>query len=85
MEESAEMAEAAEGWRARGGGGGGYRGGGGDAAWVGGGWLQRNGNRGLLAASSPLAHPARTVFPLAKSQSLYRSRSDPPNWLLMTP
>lgn len=33
-----------------------------------------------------LSHtPARTVFPLAKSQRLYRSRSDPPNWLLMTP
>lgn len=34
---------------------------------------------------SPSAHSARTVLPLAKSRLLYRSRSDPPNWLLMTP
>ena len=85
MEKSAEMAEAARragepGVEAEAGAG---RGGG--AGWVGGGWLQRNGGEGLSAARSPLAHPARTVFPLAKSQRLYRSRSDPPNWLLMTP
>lgn len=48
-------------------------------------WLQGNGGEGLPDARSPLAHPARTVFPLAKSQRLYSSRSDPPNWLLMTP
>lgn len=41
--------------------------------------------RGLSDARLPLAHPARTVFPLAKPQRLYRSLSDPPNWLLMTP
>lgn len=54
--------------------------------WVGGGWLQRNcGHKGLSEARLPVAHPARTVFPLAKSQRFYRSLSDPPNWLLMTP
>lgn len=50
-----------------------------------GGWLQKNTDQGLSVAHSPPVHPARTVLPLAKSQLLYRSRSDPPNWLLMTP
>lgn len=82
MEKSAEVAEAARragdtGVEAEAGAGG--------AGRVGGGRLQRNGGEGFWDARSPLAHPARTVFALAKAQRLYRSRSDPPNWLLMTP
>lgn len=81
--ESAEMVEAAQ----RAGNprvetGAGTRRGAGE---VRGGWLRRNTDQGLSVAHSPPAHPARTVLPLAKSQLLYRSRSDPPNWLLMTP
>ena len=62
----------AKGWRARGGGGGGCgKAGAGGAGWVGGGWLQRNGRRGVSAARSPLTHPARSVFPLAKNLSAF--------------
>lgn len=82
MEKSAEVAEAARragdtGVEAEAGAGG--------AGRVGGGRLQRSVGEGFWDARSPLAHPARTVFALAKAQRLYRSRSDPPNWLLMTP
>lgn len=55
------------------------------AGRVGGGWLQTNNRQGLSVPRSPSIHPARTVLPLAKSRLFYRSRSDPPNWLLMTP
>lgn len=83
MENAAEMAEAARRAAETGRRRGRVRG----CGAGGGGWLRRSGGggEGLSDARSPLAHPARTVFPLAKSQRLYRSLSDPPNWLLMTP
>ena len=76
-----------KGWRARGGGGGGCgKAGAGGAGWVGGGWLQRNGRRGALRRALASHTPGPDGLPLGKkSQRLYRSRSDPPNWLLMTP
>lgn len=55
------------------------------AGRVGGGWLQTNNDQGLSVPHSLSIHPAKTVLPLAKSRLFYRSRSDPPNWLLMTP
>ena len=64
----------AKGWRARGGGGGGCGKTGAGGA-VRGGWeaggCRETGGEGLSAARSPLTHPARTVFPLAKNLSAF--------------
>lgn len=51
---------------------------GGAGGWEAGGCRETGGEGLSAAALASLTHPARSVFPLAKSQRLYRSRSDPP-------